>query len=80
MIKISQNDDSKDNTLKEKYNKIDKKEQQRQTIINLFESGIPSEIIALELDIELNEVDKVIQKINDVNKIETKNQVKKVII
>ncbi|HEX5519142.1 MAG TPA: hypothetical protein VFX18_01770, partial [Candidatus Nitrosocosmicus sp.] len=80
MIKISQNDDSKDNTLKEKYNKIDKKEQQRQTIINLFESGIPSEIIALELDIELNEVDKVIQKINDVNKIETKNQVKKVVI
>ncbi|MGN6821872.1 MAG: hypothetical protein ACTHJ7_03700, partial [Candidatus Nitrosocosmicus sp.] len=65
MIKISQNDDSKDNTLKEKYNKIYKKEQQRQTIINLFESGITSEIIALELDIELKEVDKVIQKIND---------------
>ncbi|MGN6624878.1 MAG: adenylate/guanylate cyclase domain-containing protein [Candidatus Nitrosocosmicus sp.] len=80
MIKISQNDDSKDNTLKEKYNKIDKKEQQRQTIINLFESGIPSEIIALELDIELNEVDKVIQKINDVNKLETKNQVQKVVV
>jgi len=80
LIKISQNDDSKDNTLKEKYNKIDKKEQQRQTIINLFESGIPSEIIALELDIELNEVDKVIQKINDVNSIETKNQVKKVVV
>jgi GTP cyclohydrolase III len=80
LIKISQNNDTKDNTLNEKYNKIDKKGQQRQTIINLFESGIPSEIIALELDIELNEVDKVIQKINDVNNIETKNHVKKIVV
>ncbi len=65
MIKISQNDENK------LSNKINKSEQ-RQTIINLFDSGIPLEIIALQLDIELDEVNKVIQNISDRTDIEQK--------
>ncbi|MDP8907284.1 MAG: adenylate/guanylate cyclase domain-containing protein [Thermoproteota archaeon] len=65
MIKISQNDENK------LSNKINKNEQ-RQTIINLFDSGIPLEIIALQLDIELDEVNKVIQNISDRTDIEKK--------
>ncbi|MEJ7641355.1 MAG: adenylate/guanylate cyclase domain-containing protein [Candidatus Nitrosocosmicus sp.] len=57
MIKISQNDENK---LSDKINK----NEQRQTIINLYDSGIPLEIIALQLDIELDEVNKVIQNIS----------------
>lgn len=65
MIKISQTDENK------LSNKINKNEQ-RQTIINLFDSGIPLEIIALQLDIELDEVNKVIQNISDRTDIEKK--------
>jgi adenylate cyclase len=65
LIKISQNDENK------LSNNINKNEQ-RQTIINLFDSGIPLEIIALQLDIELDEVNKVIQNISDRTYIETK--------
>ncbi len=65
MIKISQNDENK------LSNKINKNEQ-RQTIINLFDSGIPLEIIALQLDIELDEVNKVIRNISDRTDIEKK--------
>lgn len=65
MIKISQNDENK------LSNKINKNEQ-RQTIINLFDSGIPLEIIALQLDIELDEVNRVIQNISDRTDIEKK--------
>ena len=65
MIKISQNEENK------LSNKINKNEQ-RQTIINLFDSGIPLEIIALQLDIELDEVNKVIQNISDRTDIEKK--------
>jgi class 3 adenylate cyclase len=65
LIKISQNDENK------LSNKINKNEQ-RQTIINLFDSGIPLEIIALQLDIELDEVNKVIQNISDRSDIEKK--------
>lgn len=36
-------------------------QQQRQTIINLYNSGIPPEIIALQLDISQEEVNKVIE-------------------
>src|SRR5919107_2022983 len=39
-------------------------ESQRQTIINLYNSGISPEIIALQLDITPQDVDKVIQSIN----------------
>ncbi len=65
MIKISQNDENK------LSNKINKNEQ-RQTIINLFDSGIPLEIIALQLDIELDEVNNVIRNISDRTDIEKK--------
>jgi adenylate cyclase len=65
LIKISQTDENK------LSNKINKNEQ-RQTIINLFDSGIPLEIIALQLDIELDEVNKVIQNISDRTDIEKK--------
>ncbi len=44
--------------------KLDKYEQ-HQTIINLFDSGIPPEIISLQLDVDLDEVIEVIKKIND---------------
>src|SRR5215212_7096830 len=39
-------------------------ESQRQTIINLYNSGILPEIIAFQLDITAQDVDKVIQSIN----------------
>ncbi len=65
MIKISQNDENK-------LSKNINKSEQRQTIINLFDSGIPLEIIALQLDIELDEVNKVIQNISDRTDIEKK--------
>lgn len=44
---------------------------QRQTIINLYDSGLPAEIIALQLDIDQEEVNKVIESIKDQ---ETKKQ------
>ena len=39
-------------------------ESQQQTIINLYNSGISPEIIAFQLDISPEDVDKVIQCIN----------------
>jgi adenylate cyclase len=42
-------------------------ESQRQTIINLYNSGISPEIIAFQLDITPQDVDKVIQNINRKN-------------
>lgn len=65
MIKISKGEKG-NSIINKQYGKIRKNEQQ-QTIINLFESGIPPEVIALQLDIELYEVDKVIQRINKKN-------------
>ncbi len=65
MIKISQSDETKWSS------KINKNEQ-RQTIINLYDSGIPLEIIALQLDIELDEVNNVIKNISDRTNIEKK--------
>lgn len=58
MINISQKDEN--NPESKKSTTINRDEQQ-QTIINLFDSGIPLEIIALQLDIELDEVKRVIQ-------------------
>lgn len=77
MIKISQND--KVNTKSKQYDKTDKNEQ-RQTIINLFDSGIPLEIIALQLDLELDEVNKVIQRKSEENSIEKESLIKNSII
>jgi adenylate cyclase len=37
---------------------------QRQTVLNLYNSGIPSDIIALQMDISEEEVDKIIEHIN----------------
>lgn len=37
---------------------------QRQTVLNLYNSGIPSDIIALQMDISKEEVDKIIKHIN----------------
>lgn len=70
MINISQTDedDTENNNIS---NKINKNEQQ-QTIINLYDSGIPLEIIALQLDIELSEVNRIIHNINDENDLEKK--------
>ncbi len=42
-------------------------ESQRQTIINLYNSGISPEIIAFQLDISLEDIDKVVQSINETN-------------
>src|SRR5688572_6173656 len=40
---------------------------QQQTIINLYNSGISPEIIAFQLDIGLEDIDKVVQSINETN-------------
>ena len=40
-------------------------ESQRQTVIDLYNSGISPEIIAFQLDIRPEDVDKVIQSINE---------------
>jgi adenylate cyclase len=58
LINISQKDEN--NPESKKSTTINRDEQQ-QTIINLFDSGIPLEIIALQLDIELYEINRVIQ-------------------
>jgi hypothetical protein len=59
LIKTSQKD--KVNSTKKQYGQIDKNEQ-HQTIINLFDSGIPLESIALQLDLELEEVNRIVQR------------------
>jgi adenylate cyclase len=43
-------------------------ESQQQTIINLYNSGIPPEIIALQLDISPEEVGKVVQSIDETDR------------
>ena len=43
-------------------------ESQQQTIINLYNSGIPLEIIAFQLDISQEDVSKVIQSIEEMDK------------
>ena len=43
-------------------------ESQQQTIINLYNSGISSEIIAFQLDISPEDVDKVIQSIHETDR------------
>ena len=50
--------------------KLDKYEQ-HQTIINLFDSGIAPDIIALQLDVEISEVEETIRNLNE--KIEKEN-------
>ena len=63
-------DDNNQEGIAEKPKKLDKYEQ-HQTIINLFDSGIPPEIIALQLDVEPSEVEQVIRNLNE--KIEKEN-------
>jgi adenylate cyclase len=77
LIKISQKD--KVNSTDKQYDQIDKNEQ-HQTIINLFDSGIPLESIALQLDLELDEINKVIQKKKEENNIEKEFLRKKSIV
>ena len=43
-------------------------ESQQQTIINLYNSGISPEIIAFQLDIGPEDVNKVIQSINETDR------------
>jgi adenylate cyclase len=54
-----------DNNTTERYSQanVSPKSQQLQTVINLFESGIPPEIIGLQLDMELDDVNSIIQNI-----------------
>ncbi len=66
MINISQTDE--DNTKNHVSSQINKDEQQ-QTIINLYDSGIALEFIALQLDIELPEVERVVHSVYDENNL-----------
>jgi adenylate cyclase len=77
LIKISQDD--KVDTANKQYDQIDKDEQ-HQTIINLFDSGIPLENIALQLDVELDEVNKVILRKREESIIEKESLIKNPII
>jgi class 3 adenylate cyclase len=63
-------DDNNQKGVDEKPKKVDKYEQ-HQTIINLFDSGIPPEIISLQLDVEPSEVEEAIKNLNE--KIEKEN-------
>lgn len=47
---------------------------QRETISNLYKSGIPTEIISLQLDINIEQVEKVIEKITDQERILDKHK------
>jgi class 3 adenylate cyclase len=47
---------------------------QRETISNLYKSGIPTEIISLQLDISIEQVENVIEKITDQEMILDKNK------
>ena len=47
---------------------------QRETISNLYKSGIPTEIISLQLDISIEQVENVIEKITDQERILDKNK------
>jgi class 3 adenylate cyclase len=63
-------DDNNLENITEKPKKLDKYEQ-HQTIINLFDSGIPPEIISLQLDVEPSEVEEAIRNLSE--KIEKEN-------
>lgn len=52
--------DSRNNSKKNMHKQV---EQQLQTILNLFNSGIPPETIAAQVDIDKDEVDQLIQDI-----------------
>ncbi len=54
-----------------KINKNDIIPEQYQTVINLFDSGIPTEIIALQLDMEFDEVDEIIKNLVRQKDLET---------
>jgi class 3 adenylate cyclase len=47
---------------------------QRETISNLYKSGIPTEIISLQLDISIEQVENAIEKITDQERILDKNK------
>lgn len=47
---------------------------QRETISNLYNSGIPTEIISLQLNINIEQVEKVIEKITDQERILDKDK------
>ena len=69
MINISQ---ARENDVENNLSNQIPKNEQLQTIINLYDSGIPLEIIALQLDIELSEVRRIIHTINDKKDLEKK--------
>jgi adenylate cyclase len=69
LINISQ---SRENDVENNLSNQIPKNEQLQTIINLYDSGIPLEIIALQLDIELSEVRRIIHTINDKKDLEKK--------
>jgi adenylate cyclase len=52
-----------DNNISKKNHIQKEVEQQLQTIMNLYNSGIPVEIIAAQVDIDENEVNRIIQEI-----------------
>ena len=56
-------DASIDNNIGKKNHIRREVEQQLQTILNLYNSGIPAEIIAAQVDLDKNEVDRIIQEI-----------------
>lgn len=56
-------DASIDNNIGKKNHMRREVEQQLQTILNLYNSGIPAEIIAAQVDLDKNEVDRIIQEI-----------------
>ncbi len=66
LINISKTDN--DNTINSVDNQI-KEDEQQQTIINLYDSGITPEFIAMQLDIELTEVERVVHSIYDENNV-----------
>jgi adenylate cyclase len=56
-------DASIDNNIGKKNHIRREVEQQLQTILNLYNSGIPAEIIAAQVDLDKNEVDRIIQEL-----------------
>jgi adenylate cyclase len=53
-----------DNMAEDRSSSNDSRYSQRQTVLNLYNSGIPSDIIALQMDISEEEVEKIIESIN----------------
>jgi adenylate cyclase len=56
-------DASIDNNIGKKNHIRREVEQQLQTILNLYNSGIPAEIIAAQVDLDKNEIDRIIQEL-----------------